>query len=272
MSFGYVQEANDDTGPAIMRGSMATQVTQQLLTGTQWGELDVLVLDLPPGTGDIPLTISQNIPVTASVMVTTPQKLSFVDVIKGIEMFDTLAIPTAAVVENMAFFEEPKTKEKHYLFGRGAARKLKEEYGFSVSCELPLEPKMSEVCDDGIPFVVEYPDHPLTKRLHQFSDRLLNELDRFARKQDEHPDITMDEPSLLTIQHNKKTSMFKAYDLRLQCRCAHCIDERTGEKRLNEDNVPNDISIVAYKRVGNYALGLSFSDGHQSLLPFSALL
>ena len=110
MSFAYAAAPQGEGRPAIMRGPMVSQVINQLLTGTGWGELDYLILDMPPGTGDIQLTVAQLVPMSAAVIVTTPQQISFVDVVKGVEMFDQLKIPTIAVVENMSYFMTPATK------------------------------------------------------------------------------------------------------------------------------------------------------------------
>ena len=173
MSFGYVNKKSDEA--AIMRGPMVSQVVTQLLQGTNWGELDYLVIDMPPGTGDIHLTIAQNCPITASVIVTTPQKLSFIDVVKGIQMFDTLKIPTIGVIENMSYFQDP-TGQKHYLFGQGAGEKLTKTFGFKHSFSIPIDEKLSAMSDAGTPIIISEPNGEIAKNFSNITSSIVREI------------------------------------------------------------------------------------------------
>jgi len=135
MSYGFAAPGKR----AIMRGPMISSIAVSLIGNTDWGELDYLIIDFPPGTGDIQLSLCQELKLTGAVIVTTPQKLSFIDVIKGIEMFDELKVPILSVVENMvyttitkAYFECNKCTEKHKIFGQGYISMLKKQFGIEV--------------------------------------------------------------------------------------------------------------------------------------------
>ncbi|GKV06551.1 hypothetical protein SLEP1_g18429 [Rubroshorea leprosula] len=133
VSFGFSGQ-----GRAIMRGPMVSGVINQLLTTAEWGELDYLIIDMPPGTGDIHLTLCQVVPLTAAVIVTTPQKLSFIDVAKGVRMFSKLKVPCVAVVENMCHFDADG--KRYYPFGRGSGSQVVQQFGIPHLFELPIRP------------------------------------------------------------------------------------------------------------------------------------
>ena len=137
MSYGFAT-AGKVNQAAVMRGPMVSNLVSQLVGQTNWGELDFLVVDFPPGTGDIQLTLGQELNITGAVIVTTPQKLSYVDVVKGIEMFDSLKVPTLALVENMSYFKCGSCDTKHKIFGEGFNDQIKESYGIVNSVEVPI--------------------------------------------------------------------------------------------------------------------------------------
>ena len=148
VSMGYLLP--DDTA-TVWRGPMATKALYQLLRGTHWGELDVLIIDMPPGTGDIQLSLAENYPVMGAIIVSTPQEVALLDVRKAITMFRKVHIPLLGIIENMSCFIDTESGKKHYLFGQGGARKLAEELGIDFLGELPLEIAIREGADRGVP-------------------------------------------------------------------------------------------------------------------------
>lgn len=267
MSFGYV---NPDS--AIMRGPMIANVLNQLLTTTQWGVLDYLILDLPPGTGDVQLTLSQIIKITAAVIVTTPQKLSFVDVVKGIDMFDKVSVPSVAVVENMSYFVAPDTDVKHYIFGKGHRQRLVEQYGLANSFSLPIDPELSEKSDNGIPYVVANPDSLLSADYQKLASAVVQEVSKIQYGGIGIPKVTFNEESGyidVELPKAKESQQVWPATLRRECRCALCVDEMTGAQKLDPGDVPETVKPVKMSAVGNYALEVAWSDGHPSLYPYS---
>ena len=155
MSIGLL--VAEDT-PMIWRGPMATQALTQLLGDTRWGELDVLVVDLPPGTGDIQLTLAQKIPVAGALVVTTPQDVATLDARKALKMFEKVNIPVLGLVENMAVHVCSKCGHAEHVFGQGGAQAMSQQYGVPVLGALPLEAGIREHGDRGTPIVIAQPD------------------------------------------------------------------------------------------------------------------
>ncbi len=145
----------------IMRGPMAAGVIKQFLSQVAWGELDYLIIDYPPGTGDIQLTISQTAPVTGAVIVTTPQEVALIDVRKAISMFETLKVPVLGVVETMSHFICDGCDKKHFIFREGGGARVAREHGVAFLGEIPMDQGLVEASDHGKPYVASHPKSPV---------------------------------------------------------------------------------------------------------------
>lgn len=272
MSFGYINSPSDG-GPALMRGPMVSQIINQLLTGTFWGDLDYLIIDMPPGTGDIPLTLSQLVPLTAAVIVTTPQHISCIDVIKGIQMFDKLKVPVVAVVENMSYFICDGCSKKHMLFGEGALETITRQFGFSNTFKLPLNPELAATCDTGKPFVITHPTDLTASIFNSLAKTVVQEISKrqFLSKSTPEMIYTPNADTITITQFNDVEKRISTVQVRKACRCAHCIDEFSGKNKIDAKTIPADIHPTQIQLVGNYAFGVSWSDGHNSLYPFEQI-
>ena len=155
ISIGFLIDV--DT-PMVWRGPMVTQALEQLLKETRWRELDYLVVDLPPGTGDIQLTLAQKVPVTGAVIVTTPQEIALLDARKGLKMFEKVGIPILGLVENMSTHICSKCGHEEHIFGAGGAERMAKDYGVDLLGSLPLDIAIREQADSGKPTVVADPD------------------------------------------------------------------------------------------------------------------
>ena len=168
ISIGFLIDV--DT-PMVWRGPMVTQALEQLLKETRWRELDYLVVDLPPGTGDIQLTLAQKVPVTGAVIVTTPQDIALIDARKGLKMFEKVGIPILGVVENMSFHVCPKCGHESHIFGAGGAEKMARDYGTELLGQLPLAESIRSHADSGKPTVVSDPDGSIAEIYRKIARR-----------------------------------------------------------------------------------------------------
>jgi len=155
MSIGFLIDAEQ---PMVWRGPMVTQGLTQLLEQTQWGALDYLVVDMPPGTGDIQLTLAQRVPVAGAVIVTTPQDIALADARKGLKMFEKVAVPVLGIVENMSVHVCANCGHTEHIFGAGGGARMAQEYGVRLLGELPLDAHIREEADGGRPTVVAAPE------------------------------------------------------------------------------------------------------------------
>jgi len=157
--------------PMVWRGPMVTQALEQLLKDTRWRDLDYLVVDLPPGTGDIQLTLAQKVPVTGVVIVTTPQDIALIDARKGLKMFEKVGIPILGIVENMSIHICPNCGHESHIFGEGGAARMSKEYGTELLGQLPLDSAIREHADAGKPTLVADPDGRVSEIYKQIARR-----------------------------------------------------------------------------------------------------
>ncbi|MFL6526453.1 MAG: Mrp/NBP35 family ATP-binding protein [Nitrososphaera sp.] len=156
ISMGFFYEQSQQAG--IYRGPIVSGIVKQFLTDVSWGELDYLIIDLPPGTGDAPLTIAQTIPITGILIVTTPQDVAMNVAVKAIGMFNKLNVPIVGVVENMSYLQCPHCHQEVYIFGKGGGKKISEDFNIPFVGEIPLHPEIREGSDIGKPAVLSSPN------------------------------------------------------------------------------------------------------------------
>jgi len=167
MSMGFFLT---DDSPVIWRGPMVHGLIRQFLTDVQWGELDYLVIDLPPGTGDAALTLTQQAPLSGAVIVTTANDLSLIDARKGLQMFQKVNVPVLGIVENMSYFVPPDLPDRrYYIFGQGGGQRVADELGLPFLGEVPIDPRVAEGGDKGQPIVRYAPDSPVAEAFVELS-------------------------------------------------------------------------------------------------------
>jgi ATP-binding protein involved in chromosome partitioning len=174
MSMGFIVPPNQ---AVIWRGPMVHRAVTQFLTDIHWGELDDLVIDLPPGTGDAQLTLTQTAPLSGAVIVTTPQEVSLIDARKGLEMFRQVRVPVLGIVENMSYFVGEDGK-RYEIFRHGGGQKLATEARVPFLGEIPIDPRVAECGDTGEPIVHKYPDSPIAKAYLALATTVTQELDK----------------------------------------------------------------------------------------------
>src|SRR5213596_2423358 len=173
MSMGFLL---DDASPAILRGPMVTRYTQQFLRQVEWGELDYLVLDLPPGTGDIQLTIVQTVALSGAIIVTTPQEVALIDARKAATMFDKVNVPVLGLIENMSYFMSPSDGKRYDIFGSGGGEREARRLRVPLLGQIPIDITTREAGDRGIPIVSEDRQSPVTKEFVRIAKGLRERL------------------------------------------------------------------------------------------------
>lgn len=257
MSFGFLL----GNQAAVMRGPIVTRYVQQLLLGTDWGDLDYLIIDMPPGTGDVHLTITQTIQLTGALIVTTPHTLSLIDVARGILMYEKVSVPILGIVENMAYFKDP-AGQKHYIFGQSNTNKLTSQFGITNIEEIAITPVLGEFEGES---VFENPIDATAKAL-------ITSVEKLDKNKNELPYVSFNDKAIYLEWPTGEKWAVDNRTLRLNSQDALSVDELTGKKLIKEENIPQDIKPVQILPLGNYALGINWSDGHSAgIYPYSLI-
>jgi ATP-binding protein involved in chromosome partitioning len=186
MSMGFLVNPQQ---AVIWRGPMVHKAVTDFLTKIPWGALDFLVIDLPPGTGDAQLTLTQTAPLTGAVIVTTPQDVALIDARKGLEMFRQVRVQVLGIVENMSYFE-PTPGQRHYLFGRGGGQRMAAEAGVSFLGEVPIDPRVTECGDQGEPIVQRHADSAVAQAYLKLAQVVAAEAAK-ASEQEQLPEVEL---------------------------------------------------------------------------------
>ena len=289
-----------DDNPAVLRGPMVGKYLKMFVSDVQWGSLDYLILDLPPGTGDTQLTVAQSMPLSGTVIVTTPQDVSLKIARRGLRMFEKVQVPILGIVENMRTFTCPHCGQSTDIFRSGGGERMSQELGVPFLGALPLDPDVVTCGDQGRPIVVGQPKSisaqvyaaiaaALAEQLHapatvlkpfvwswDSNDGAPAWMDGAVRPAGSRTTPIgfrrRDPRTLSVLWEDGHSDDFDVRDLRLACRCALCVEEMSGRKLLDPKTVRADVSPRRILSIGNYAIGFDWNDGHNSgIHSFTAL-
>lgn len=265
ISMGFFVPKND---AVIWRGPMLHKMVQDFLGVVDWGELDYLIVDLPPGTGDIQLSLCQSIPVTGAVIVSTPQDVAWQVAQKAIVMFDKLQAPILGIIENMSRHICSKCGQEEAIFGEGGARRAAGQLGIPYLGEVPLVTRLRAAADEGQPLVSADPAHPAARAIRDIARSLASGVSIRNMTPDAKPRAAkVDAVGLAEIViewSDGKRSIHSPKDLRAACPCASCVDEITGMRTLRPESVAETVRVESVQPIGRYALQFVWTDGHST--------
>ena len=263
ISMGFFVPVND---AVIWRGPMLHKMVQDFLGAVEWGTLDYLLVDLPPGTGDIQLSLCQTIPVAGAVIVSTPQDVAWNVAQKAIVMFDKLNAPIAGIIENMSHYVCGHCGNKDEIFGTGAARRAASVLGLPFLGGIPIEAGLRQSADSGNPIVLSAPQSEAAKAFEQIAKNLTSQtknLNQAANQKKTAVKIgPIGQPNIEIEWSDGVKNSYSARELRYLCPCAGCVNELTGERQFKLEWVPQNLTAQSFHPVGRYAVQIVWSDGH----------
>lgn len=263
ISMAYFRKDNE---ASVVRAPIANQIIAQFIEKVQWGELDFLIIDFPPGTGDIQLTLSQKAKLSGAVMVTTPQEVAVMDVRKAINMFNQVNVPIIGIIENMSGYYHPKTKEILYLFGNGGGERLADEAGVPFLGRIPIDPELSRKGDLGESIFDDelMEPHSAAKAFLTLAEKIaVFKKEGFRNNAIDLQSVSLDQNhQILTLNwKDGEVIKYRLSELQQNCPCAGCVDENTGERLVDPAQIQPDVRALSISQVGRYAIKIDFSSG-----------
>jgi ATP-binding protein involved in chromosome partitioning len=257
----------DDDTPVIWRAPIAMKMIHQFIGSVIWGELDYLLIDLPPGTGDVQLTIAQQAKLSGAIIVTTPQQVALGVARKGLRMFEQVNVPIVGIIENMSGFTCKHCGKETAVFKEGGGMEMASRLGIPYLGSIPLDPEIMMSGDDGVPVLTNGDSSAAAQAFLGVASAVTKSVEKIsaAIREIEPEEIHMLQDGSLHMSWADGTTFdFTAYNLRVNCACASCVDEDTGKRILDTRKVPLDIKITGVNAVGRYGVAISFSDGHNT--------
>jgi len=261
MSMGFLV---DEGTPIIWRGPMVVSALNQMLREVAWDDLDVMVIDMPPGTGDVQLTMAQQVPLSGAIIVSTPQDLALIDARKGLNMFRKVDVPVLGIIENMSYFICPKCGERSDIFGHGGAEHEAEKLNIPFLGAVPLHMEIRSRSDAGQPIVATNPDSPHAQVYRDIAAKAWAEVQAAQGSRVKPPrlDISPDQDALKVTFEGGESYELSAEMLRVMSPSAevqgHSPDQRVTVARKRH------VKIKELRPVGNYAVRIVFDDGHDT--------
>jgi ATP-binding protein involved in chromosome partitioning len=264
MSMGFLV---DEGTPVVWRGPMLVSALNQMLRDVAWGihgDLDVLVIDMPPGTGDVQLSMAQQVPLSGAVIVSTPQDLALIDARKGLNMFRKVDVPVLGIVENMSYFVCTKCGERHEIFGHGGAKNEAEKLGLPFLGAIPLDIKIRERSDSGQPITATEPDSVHAQTFRELAARVWSEVEGAKGKRTPPPKLdVVDSGQMLAVRFEDGRSYdLPAEMLRVMSPSAE-VQGHSPDQRVTVAGKRN-VKISKIEPTGNYAAKIVFDDGHST--------
>ena len=252
--------------PVIWRGPMASRLVQQFFSGVVWGKLDYLFVDLPPGTGDVQLTIAQTAALAGAVIVTTPQAVARTIAEKGLRMFQPVQVPVLGVIENMSSFTCPHCGELTDIFASGGGEEVAADLGLPFLGRVPLDPRVVNAGDEGVPTVVRDPESPAARAWREIAREVSVGIAR--ANQDDGAgavkSVRVKGGAVVVRWKDGTVDRLPFEYLRNHCPCATCVDEWSGRRRSLTLLLPTNFGPLKLDPVGNYGVRIHWNDGHQT--------